>query len=115
MSINTTSNLMLWEILVPTLHGISNTPVKVRFHRVWDAKVKEISGGLSILTPIRGIWLNPDHVEFKERMIPVRIACTEQQINQIADFTLVHYKQEAVMFYLLTDKVFIKNSNNVKN
>lgn len=104
------TSMQLWEILVPTLHGVSNNPVRVRHHKVWDQQVQKITGGLTIQPPIKGIWVNPHKVEFKERMIPVRIACTKEQIEQIAEFTIKHYKQEAVMFYLLTNTVFIKHA-----
>lgn len=40
-------------------------------------------------------------------MIPVRIACNEEQIRDIISFTLKHYKQIAVMAYKLSDKVLI--------
>jgi len=37
----------VWEILVPTISN-DGRPFKLKFHRVWDQKVKEISGGMTI-------------------------------------------------------------------
>lgn len=104
-------NTYLWEILVPTVSN-EGKPFRTRYHRVWDAKVREITGGLTIVPPVKGEWVHGSQV-FRERMIPVRIACTEEQINQIADFTAEYYDQLAVMFYLITDKIFIKEYGNI--
>ncbi len=98
----------LWEILVPTVRN-NGRPFRTRFHRVWDAKVRAISGGLTICVPAKGQWVSPDGVLFAERMIPVRIACTEQQIEQIADLTANYYDQNAVLYWLVSERVVIKH------
>jgi hypothetical protein len=100
--------IKLWEILVPTVRP-DGRPIKARFHRVWDRKVYEITNGLTILTPTKGKWVNTDGVLFAERMIPVRIACTHEQIESIIDFSLTYYEQEAIMAYLLSETVIIKH------
>lgn len=97
----------LWEILVPTLRN--DTPVRTRSHKEWDRRVRAISGGLTVLKPGKGQWVSPTGVLHSERMIPVRIACTEEQIEKIAKITADFYEQEAVMFYLLSEKVFIRH------
>lgn len=43
----------MWEILVPTKSN-EGKPFRTRYHRVWDAKVREISGGLTILPVVKG-------------------------------------------------------------
>jgi hypothetical protein len=95
----------LWEILVPT--RVNNKDVLLAFHHAWDEKVRKISGGLTIYRAAVGQWISPQGKTIRERMIPVRIACNYNQINQIADITAVHYKQDAVMFYLVSEKVQI--------
>jgi hypothetical protein len=97
----------LWEILVPTMMG--DKPVRTRYHRVWDGKVREIAHGLTILRPAKGHWISPGGELFVERMIPVRIMCTEEEIDKIADITAKYYAQEAVMYYEVSDKVIIKH------
>ena len=97
---------MLWEILVPTI--MDGKPIRVRYHRVWDSKVRAIAGGLTILMPAKGHWMSPAGELFVERMIPVRIACNESEIEAIAEMTAKYYKQEAVMFYLVSSRVFIR-------
>ena len=57
----------------------------------------DVSGGLSIITPIFGKWRGPDSKIYHEGMIPVQIACTETQIRDIIQITLDHYEQEAVL------------------
>lgn len=101
---------LLWEILVPTEKCLQ--PGKfytARYHRVWDSKVREITGGLTILTPAKGQWISPSGELFVERMIPVRIAATREQINEIIDLTLEYYDQLAVMCYKVSDEVIVRH------
>ena len=97
----------LWEILVPT--EMDSKPIRTRYHRVWDTKVREMAGGLTVLRPAIGYWDSPEGELFKERMIPVRIKCTEEEIEHIADWTASYYKQEAVMYTLVSEKCVIKH------
>lgn len=107
--------MKLWMILVPTMMGEENKPIRTRFHRVWDKKVYEITKGLTVLHPSKGHWVSPDGEIFSERMIPVQIACTEEQIEEIADMTANYYRQKAVMYYLVSEKVVIKHYGKEKN
>ena len=99
----------LWEILVPTISN-AGKPFRTRYHRVWDAKVRAISGGLTIMPVSRGQWVSGDGELFVERMIPVRIVCSEEQINQIIDMTIKYYDQKAVMAHLVSEKCIIKHA-----
>jgi hypothetical protein len=98
----------MWEILVPTA---SNTgkPFRTRYHRVWDAKVREISSGLTILTPATGQWISKDGDLYKERMIPVRILCTREEIEKIIDITMTYYDQLAILAYKISDEYILKH------
>lgn len=98
----------LWEILVPTISN-EGKPYRTRYHRVWDAKVRAITGGLTIMAPAKGQWKSLDGDLYIERMIPVRIACTREQIEEIIDITMKYYDQLAVMAYRVSDEVIIKN------
>lgn len=81
-------------------------PIKRRFHRVWDGHVRTHAGGLSILRPIMGQWVEPAADELlEERMIPVRISCTKEQLTVILRFTKQYYKQDVVMAYKVSDEV----------
>jgi len=100
--------LKLWEILVPTVRN-SGKPFRLRYHRVWDKKVRAITGGLTIMPVAKGQWVNDDNELFQERMIPVRIAATEEQIEQISDVTAKYYDQKAIMYYLVSERVVIKS------
>ena len=100
--------IKLWEILVPTIRN-DGRPIKARFHRVWDQKVYQLTNGLTIMTPTKGKWVSTDGKLYSERMIPVRIACTREQIEQIIDFSLIYYDQEAIMAYMLSEEVIIKH------
>lgn len=97
----------LWEILVPTIRS-NGSFIRTRFHRVWDSKVREITGGLTILPPAKGHWVSPDGGIFEERMIPVRIMATMEQMKKIAVMTKSYYEQEAVMYYRISDVVIIE-------
>lgn len=97
----------LYEILVPTVRRVDDMPIRTRFHRVWDAKVRAISNGLTILAPAKGQWVSPDGKLFAERMIPVRIVATPDQMTAIAHMTLAYYDQLAIMYYRVSDDVTI--------
>lgn len=105
------SSQKLWEILVPTVRNPEDdgtvVPYRTRYHRVWDQKVKAIAGGLTVLTPVRGTWVSDEDETFHERMIPVRIMCTEDEIIKIAHMTKDYYKQLAVMVYMISSDVRI--------
>jgi hypothetical protein len=103
----------LWEILVPTERRLQ--PGKfytTKYHRVWDAKVRELTGGLTIMTPAKGQWVAPDGELFIERMIPVRILATREQIEQVIDHTLKYYDQLAVLCYRISDEVILKHAKD---
>ena len=101
------TEVKLWEVLVPTMKN--EKPVRIRYHRVWDAKVREIAGGLSLFKPVTGQWKNPDTEELcVERMIPVRIACTRTQIETILDYTIKHYDQHTCMAYLVSQEIIFR-------
>ena len=92
---------------MPTVSN-EGKPYRTRYHRVWDSKVRAITGGLTILPPNKGQWVSPSGALFIERMIPVRIACSESQIKKIMDMTASYYKQKAVMVYKISEHVIIK-------
>ena len=82
-------------------------PYRTRYHRVWDSKVHEISGGLTICPPVKGEWVNGDNL-FRERMIPVKIIATESEIEKIIDMTMEYYDQLAILAYKVSDVVKLK-------
>jgi len=97
---------MLWEILVPK--EINGKKVDISYHKEWDKKVKEISGGLTILKPVKGQWISPNNEHLDEPMVPVRIICNQHQIEKIMEITLKHYSQEEVVAYKISDTVIKK-------
>ena len=103
-----TNKKILWEILVPTVRN-DGTFIRTRFHKVWDAKVRSITSGLTILTPAKGQWVSPDGELYKERMIPVRILCTRSEMELIIDMTMIYYDQLAVLAYRISDEYILKN------
>jgi len=103
----------MWEILVPTIRRHDGKPFKTRYHRVWDTKVRAISGGLTVLSPAKGQWIARDGELFVERMIPVRIMCSEEEINKIIDMTLEYYDQLAVLAYKISDNVIMRHADEV--
>ena len=97
----------IWEILVPTVMP-NGRPVRTRQHREWDSRVRRISSGLTVMSPARGQWVSPSNKLFEERMVPVRIACSKEQIDIIAKMTATFYEQQAVMFYCISNEVYIR-------
>lgn len=105
------SALPMWEILVPYAIGRKN--VQVPYHREWDDKVMAITGGLTIMRAAKDAWSSPNTGKaHREIMIPVRISCTEEQIEEIAKMTIEHYKQEAVFVSLISNKSLVFHKND---
>ena len=104
----------LWEILVPTIDRDKTEYVK-GYHKKWDAKVRAITGGLTIRPVEKGQWVSPTTRNLHaERMIPVKIAATEEQILAICKMTAEYYNQEQVMAYRISDKViFMKKDGTI--
>ncbi len=98
----------LFEILIPVS---SNDGIEFGsyHHAKWDFMVVSLTGGLTRFGSVDGQWRSPSGEIFVEKMIPVRIACTQEQIDEIADFSAKHYKQQAMMYYLISSAVTIKN------
>lgn len=112
----------LWEILVPHKMGKhdnsnpqlarSNKNVPVPYHQIWDEYVRDLTGGLTINKVSQGHWIDKSTNKlYKELMIPVRIACTREQIDQIAEYTMEHYQQLAVFVTLISETTLIFHKN----
>lgn len=98
----------MWEILVPTIRN-DGGQINTRFHKVWDEKVRQISGGLTILMPARGQWVSPTGELFKELMIPVRVLATDDEMETIINITLKHYEdQETILAYVVSSTYVLK-------
>lgn len=109
----------MWEILVPTVRpekmwtaGPKGKYFSTRFHKVWDSKVREITGGITIMQPVKGQWVAPNGFVMHERMIPVRIMATREQIERVVDMTLKYYSQDAVLCYKVSTEVILKYAND---
>jgi hypothetical protein len=107
-----TDKIYLWEIKVPCYYN-NGKPVRTKHHQEWDKVVKKIAGGLTIYKPAWGKWVDSKtNIGYDERMIPVQIACTEKQMDQIGQFTLDHYKQIEIMAHVVSEKVKFYKSND---
>lgn len=100
----------MWEILVPTERRRQpGKYYRTRYHRVWDKKVRDITGGLTVMKPARGQWVNPNSgALFSERMIPVRIVASRKEIDKVIDLTMDYYDQLAVLCYKISDEVILR-------
>src|ERR1035437_7205049 len=99
----------LWEILIPTMRN-DGRPIRTRFHKVWDEKVRDISGGLTIMPVAKGQWLFKDEL-FQERMIPVRMIATRTEMDKIIDMTLKYYEQLAVLADKVSEEVILRHAD----
>jgi hypothetical protein len=107
-------NNYLWEILVPTVRN-DGRPFYLRYHKVWDEKVKAISGGLTIMKPAVGQWIDPkDGKEYKDRTIPVRFIATRTQMQKIVAMSCLYYEQEAMLCYRIADEVVLMTKEEAK-
>lgn len=102
--------MKVYEILVPTMYGDTEKPIKTKHHKQWDVGVNKLVGGLTILSPAKGQWIDGDKV-LSEKVIPVRIACELEAMRKVADFTISHYSQKAVMFYEVSPYAEIRSND----
>jgi len=63
----------------------------------------KITGGLTILSAAKGKWIHKG-VEYPEKVLPVRILCLPDQMDNIGYMTLLHYRQKAVLYYKVSDE-----------
>ena len=97
----------LWQVLVPCNYN-DGRPVRTRHHKEWDRRVRKITGGLTILTPGKGQWVDPEDDQlYLDRIIPVQTIATDKEIEKIAKITCQHYKQLACFYFLVSDYVRI--------
>lgn len=96
----------MWEILVPASND--EQEFSYEHHKDWDAYVRSITGGVTIMKTAKGEWLSPAGKLYKDRMIPCRIICNQEQISNIIDFTIEHYQQEAVLAYKISNDVILR-------
>lgn len=99
--------LRLYEILVPCQTN-EGKPIRTKQHQEWDNRVRRISGGLTVMPPSKGQWVYEGKL-FAERMIPVRIMCTDAQMKEIVAMTANFYGQLAIMYYVVSNNVIIQH------
>ena len=102
----------LFEILVPTIYGDTIKPIRTRHHKNWDKYVREISLGLTLMTPAKGQWIYENNL-FEERVIPVRIFCTDEEMEKIITFSFKHYRQKAIMYYVISNECKVVYNKNM--
>jgi len=100
----------LFEIIVPTKYGDNLKPIRTKHHKEWDKRVMKISGGMTILSAGKGKWTYKGD-EYPEKVIPVRVMCSDADMEKIVKITLEHYRQKAVMYYVLSNEVNIIYAN----
>lgn len=103
----------LFQVVVPTRYGDTLKPISTKHHKNWDKYVRSISNGLTILSPAKGQWIHEQSL-FEERVIPVLIMCTEKEINNIVQFTLRHYRQKAVMYFVVSSDCRLEYAKEIK-
>lgn len=104
----------MFTILVPTERRIDAKPIRTKFHRVWDKMVRDISGGLTIMAPVKGQWLHGDEL-FSERMIPVIFIATEEQKDEIVAMTAKYYDQIAILCWEISNNVTYYTNPTIKS
>lgn len=97
----------VWEIMVPT-HYQDGTYITLDTHQVWDQNICNIAGGLTLQPTVNGRWvptIGAGRDLVAESVIPVRIACTDEQIDSVLAFTCSYYDQEEVMAWVVSEEV----------
>lgn len=106
------SDKALWQIMVPCNFN-DGKPVRTRHHKEWDRQIQNILSqkGMTIHTPGKGKWTNPkDGTTYVDRVIPVTLIASKDEMEKIAGITLKHYKQLAVLYFKISSETYIVNS-----
>jgi hypothetical protein len=101
----------VWEIIVPATSN-EGSDFLLEHHQKWDAYVRSIAGGVTIMKSSTGYWLNQTGKLYVEKIIPCRIICTYDQIMDIVRFTAKHYHQEAITCFQMAEGSFIFHTAN---
>ena len=99
--------LAMYQILVPCNFN-DGKPVRTRHHREWDRQVSLVleNKGMTIHSPSKGRWYHDGEV-YKDRVIPVSLIATEDEMKKIAEITLKHYQQIAVLYFKISSETHI--------
>ena len=103
----------LWEVFVP-YHSNAGKKFSLKHHRQWDEIIRSIAGGLTIFKISKGQWVSDDNQIYFDKMIPVRIACTEDQIDKIIQITMDFYDQEAIFCFRVSDLIKIVKRDGIR-
>lgn len=103
----------LWEILVPKYDN-SGKNFRMPHHHEWDNFVRNTTQGVTIMRTSKGMWNGPDGRIYNDKMIPCRIYCTTEEIKKIIAFTMEHYRQLAVMAYVISTEVLLVNKKDIE-
>jgi len=60
----------------------------------------------------KGQWISREGTLFNERMIPVRLIASKEDMDKIVDMTLKYYDQLAVLAYKISDEVILKHKES---
>ena len=101
------SEYAMFQIMVPCCYN-DGKPVRTRHHREWDRQVSLVLSiqGMTIHSPSKGRWTH-EGVVYRERMIPVSIIATMDEMERIAQITLKHYDQIAVLYFKISNETHI--------
>jgi len=97
----------MYEVYVPATDPEGRL-IEMAYHHIWDAKVRKLTQGLTVFQPAKGQWEN-EGVLYRDIMLPVRIACTPEQLEEIVNMTAAHYRQRAVIRNLVSTDVVISH------
>ena len=106
-------NQKLYEILIPIINNRGER-FSAEHHKKWNNKALKIAGKFIIMKVIKEEWINLFGKEFyKNKMIPIRISCTKNQIEKIIQITIKHYNQEVILAYIISEKALLRYQKEI--
>lgn len=97
----------LFEIIIPKSDN-NGTEFTAEKYQQWGDTVLSYTTGFTQYPTCLGYWINPETKYPQiEEVIPVKIWCFKETIQAIAAFTKTHFEQKEVMFYELSEKVYM--------
>lgn len=99
--------MKLYEILIP-IKSNDGKKFTVKHNQQFLDYVINLVGGHSVWPIIEGAWKDNGKV-YKENMRPIRITTNSETIKQIAIKAREHYRQNCIMYYLVSNDVTFFN------
>jgi hypothetical protein len=77
--------MRLFEILLPALHNDQRHSYEQE-RITWGREAVKLTGGVTLLPMVDGVYIGDSGREYREAMIPYRVACSPATFHKLLDY-----------------------------